>query len=279
MVMPPLILCVDDDSNVLASLSRSLQHDFIVHTASSGLEALPLLEQGGNYAAILADMRMPQMDGLEFLAQASRSAPTTVAAMLTGDGDQETAINALNAGTVHRFIRKPASIEEIKETLLACCRLHEQLLGGDQTAELLRLRTGLAVGSDQEQWLQRIPVRHGERMLFIEVENICWIEAASNYVLVHTDEIREIVRETLGAFERKLNTEQFVRISRSAIVRLSAVQEIRTDGRQKHSVVLKTGEELFLTRSVKQLRQRIEATSNRLIVSGAKRQRTSAVYG
>ena len=105
-VMRPLVLCVDDDANVLASLARSLQCDFTVRTAQSGAVALSLLNDGAEYAAILADMKMPCMDGLEFLAQASRIAPDTVAAMLTGDGDQDTAVNALNAGTVHRFIKK-----------------------------------------------------------------------------------------------------------------------------------------------------------------------------
>jgi len=125
--MSPLILCVDDDPNVLASLARGLRRNFTVHTALSGSEALAILQQGGPYAAILADMRMPSMDGLEFLTQAAILAPETVGAMLTGNVDQATAVQALNSRTVHRFITKPASTEIITETLQACCILHEEL--------------------------------------------------------------------------------------------------------------------------------------------------------
>jgi response regulator RpfG family c-di-GMP phosphodiesterase len=82
---------------------------------------------GGPYAAILADMRMPEMNGLEFLAKASVLAPDTVAAMLTGNVDQTTAVDALNSGMVHRFITKPASTELVTATLQACCSLHEEL--------------------------------------------------------------------------------------------------------------------------------------------------------
>ncbi|NBV86613.1 MAG: response regulator [Verrucomicrobia bacterium] len=125
--MNPLILCVDDDPNVLASLVRGLRKYFTVHTALSGAEALSILQMGGPYAAILSDMRMPEMDGLEFLAKAAVLAPDTVAAMLTGNVDQITAVEALNSGRVHRFITKPASTETIEETLQACCSLHEEL--------------------------------------------------------------------------------------------------------------------------------------------------------
>jgi hypothetical protein len=125
--MTPLILCVDDEPSVLASLARGLRTQFTIHTALSGAEALAILEQGGPYAAILADMRMPGMNGLEFLAQAAILAPDTVGAMLTGNVDQATAVKALNARTVNRFITKPASTEVIAETLQECCRIHEQL--------------------------------------------------------------------------------------------------------------------------------------------------------
>jgi len=125
--MNPLILCVDDDLNVLASLVRGLRKYFTVHTALSGAEALSILQMGGPYAAILSDMMMPEMDGLEFLAKAAVLAPDTVAAMLTGNVDQITAVEALNSGRVHRFITKPASTETIVETLQACCSLHEEL--------------------------------------------------------------------------------------------------------------------------------------------------------
>ncbi len=277
-VMRPLVLCVDDDANVLASLARSLQCDFTVRTAQSGAVALSLLNDGAEYAAILADMKMPCMDGLEFLAKASVLAPDTVAAMLTGDGDQDTAVNALNAGTVQRFIKKPAPIELIKETLHACCKLHEKLRSGQSGNEHARNRGGLPVGQKQDLWIERIPVRKGDRTVFIEAENIHWIEAASNYVLIHAEGMREIVRETLGAFERKLCPQHFARISRSAIVRLGAIQETRTNGLREQIAVLKTGAELVVTRSVKQLRQKMELNAPDSAVRGVKKERKSAQF-
>ncbi len=142
--MSKLILCVDDDPNILASLARGLRKHFNVHTALSGPEALAILQQGGPYAAVLADMRMPCMDGLEFLSQAAVIAPETVGAMLTGNVDQATAVQAINAGHVHRFITKPASTEIIVETLEACCKLSEQLKAKRATLETA-LKGGLTL--------------------------------------------------------------------------------------------------------------------------------------
>jgi response regulator RpfG family c-di-GMP phosphodiesterase len=113
--MKTKILCVDDDPNILTGFQRSLRKQFNIETALGGEEALALLRQEEPYAVIVADMRMPGMDGVQFLAQARAIAPDSVRFMLTGNADQETAIEAVNKGNVFQFLTKPCPPE-----ILAC---------------------------------------------------------------------------------------------------------------------------------------------------------------
>lgn len=102
----PRILLVDDEPNVLASLTMNLKRRYQVSTAESGAKGLELLAQG-NFAVIVSDMRMPNMDGAAFLAQARKAAPNSVRMLLTGHSDINSAISAVNDGQIFRFMTKP----------------------------------------------------------------------------------------------------------------------------------------------------------------------------
>lgn len=119
------ILFVDDDPNVLEGLRRSLRNDFTFDTAVSGADALALIEKSGPYAVVVADMRMPVMDGLELLERVRRIAPDTVRVMLTGNADQPTAVEAVNRGQVFRFLNKPCGPETLVPALTASLQHHE----------------------------------------------------------------------------------------------------------------------------------------------------------
>ncbi len=113
------ILCVDDDANVLKSYKRQLGEQYDIETAGGPEEGLKSVDQSGPYAVIVADMCMPGMDGIEFLRRARKKAPYTVSIMLTGNADQQTAINAINDGNIFRFLTKPCPAEQLSNALIA----------------------------------------------------------------------------------------------------------------------------------------------------------------
>ena len=113
------ILCVDDELNVLAAYQRNLRKLFHLTTAPSGDEALRLIKHQGPYAVIVADMRMPEMDGVQLLAEVKRLAPETIRIMLTGDADQRTAMAAVNQGQIFRFLTKPCEPETLAAALFS----------------------------------------------------------------------------------------------------------------------------------------------------------------
>ena len=78
-----------------------------------------MLRGRGPYAVVVADMRMPGMNGIEFLMELERTAPDTIRIMLTGNADQKTARDAVNQGHIFRFLTKPCSRDELDPRLRA----------------------------------------------------------------------------------------------------------------------------------------------------------------
>ncbi len=107
------ILFVDDDPNLLASFQRSFRKVFDFDTAAGGVEALAINDTKGPYAVIVCDMRMPGMDGIEVLEAFRQRSPDTIRIMLTGNADQQTAVDAVNRGHIFRFINKPCPPEDL----------------------------------------------------------------------------------------------------------------------------------------------------------------------
>ena len=105
------VLFVDDESNVLDALKRQHRKKFKITTALSGAEALKVVQEKGPFAVLVSDMRMPEMNGVQLLAKVKETAPDTVRMMLTGNADQETAIQAVNEGSIFRFFNKPCPPE------------------------------------------------------------------------------------------------------------------------------------------------------------------------
>lgn len=107
------VLFVDDNASVLAAFRRNMRKRFDMLTADSAEAALDMLSKEGPVGVIVSDMKMPGMNGVEFLEKSIEISPDSVRIMLTGNADQETATEAVNRGHVYRFLNKPCSVEDL----------------------------------------------------------------------------------------------------------------------------------------------------------------------
>ena len=101
------VLCVDDDPKLLNGIERQLGDDFDIDTAEGPDAALELIESSGPFAVVVSDMRMPGMNGVEFLKKVREINSATVRMMLTGFADLKTTMDAVNEGNIYRFLSKP----------------------------------------------------------------------------------------------------------------------------------------------------------------------------
>jgi thioredoxin reductase (NADPH) len=111
----PILLSVDDDADVLRAIERDLRSnygaEYRVIGSGSPVGALDLLKQlklrNDSVALLLADQRMPHMDGVGFLQEAMRIYPEAKRALLTAYADTNAAIGAINQASIHYFFMKP----------------------------------------------------------------------------------------------------------------------------------------------------------------------------
>ena len=113
----PKILIVDDEENILSSLKRLFRREnYQIFTAKSGEEGLEILDEQ-EVDLIISDLKMPSMNGVEFLTKAKKKNPNPLRIMLTGHADLKSVIDAIDQGEVYRFLLKPWNNDELKMTI------------------------------------------------------------------------------------------------------------------------------------------------------------------
>jgi len=118
------ILFVDDEPKILQALERQLGSRFEIRTAPGPEQGLQLLVEGGPFAVVVSDFRMPCMNGIQFLAEVKRASADAVRVMLTGQADLDTAIAAVNEGSIFRFLTKPCPSETLTAALDSAVEQH-----------------------------------------------------------------------------------------------------------------------------------------------------------
>jgi DNA-binding NtrC family response regulator len=115
------ILVVDDEQQMLVAIQETLKRKgFSITTASSGIEALGKL-RGKFYQAVITDVRMPQLSGMELLSEVKRLSPSTPVIMLTGHGTVKDAVSALKQGA-YDYLMKPFSAQQLTSVLSKAIR-------------------------------------------------------------------------------------------------------------------------------------------------------------
>jgi len=184
--MAEKILFVDDEPNVLQSIKRNLRKRYELDTAESGKEALKRMDTDGPYAVIVSDMQMPKMNGAELLSAIKENYPATVRIMLTGNADQQTAIDAVNHGDILRFLNKPSSADEIAAAVDAGLTQHKLIMAEKELLEetvrgSVRALSEVMALTNPEVFgrCTRLKTRMNQVAMAMELENLWELEATA----------------------------------------------------------------------------------------------------
>src|SRR5205085_376669 len=104
----------------------------------------------------------------------------------------------------------------------------------------------------ESNYLERLVIKSGGRIFFLETDEIDWIEAEGNYVSVHTGKKSHLIRETISNLESKLDPKKFLRIHRSSIINLNRIQELQPWFHGEYHILLQDGTQLTLSRNYRE---------------------------
>jgi two-component system LytT family response regulator len=207
----------------------------------------------GGVDVALIDIQMPDLDGFAVLAAMEEDTRPVVVFVTAHD---HFAIQAFEANAID-YVLKPFRDERIRAMLARARKQVEQRLAGDARAVLSDLMTRSQTAADSGRFPDRLVVRSVGKVSFVRVSDIVWVGAADYYAELHTrDGKSHLVRDTMQRMEARLDPALFMRVHRTAIVRVDQVAELRTVGADRAMVVLRDGTRLPLSRS---RREAIEA--------------------
>jgi two-component system LytT family response regulator len=257
-------LIVDDEPLArerLRSLLAAENGFEVVGEAANGREAIGAVFQL-NPELMFLDIQMPEMDGFAVIRALETKVPPAVVFATAYD---QFAVKAFEVHAVD-YLLKPFDADRLQETL----RRVTQRLRGSNPAGSPAAGAGagsVGAGVPAPRWeslledirsrpaasaVERLVIKTDKRMVLVPVEELDWVEAADNYVVLHVGKENHIQRETLSAMLAKLPEASFVRISRSTIVNINRIKELQPLFHGEYTVILKNGTRLTLTRSYRE---------------------------
>jgi two-component system LytT family response regulator len=239
------VAIVDDEAPARAALRVLLDERDdveIVEECRNGREAVDAIRRGA-IDLVLLDIAMPGIDGFEVIEEIG---PAHMPLTVFVTAHDEHALRAFEADAID-YILKPFDRARFAAAFdRAARRITER-----RTAEWARRLSSLMgrrIPAPTSAGPMKLPVAVGDRVMFVPIDDIDWIEAADQYVILHAGRKEFTVRDTIHALMQKLPARRFAQIHRSHAVNLSRVHEVVKLGKGDAQVVLTTGRELRLSR-------------------------------
>jgi two-component system LytT family response regulator len=232
------IIIIDDEP-----LARSIVKEYlqkypeleIAQECNDGFEGIKAIQQH-RPDLIFLDIQMPKINGFEMLELLDQ--PPAVIFTTAFD---EFAIKAFEAHAID-YLLKPFNKDRFDKAIQ---KWKEQTTGAAQknTTELLE------TASQSPAQSQRIVVKTGSKIKIIPVQDVYFLEAADDYVKVHTHEGNFLKNKTMNHFEKTLDVQQFVRSHRSYIVNVQQITRIDPYEKDNHIAILKSGAKVPVSRN------------------------------
>lgn len=234
---------IDDEPPARAVIRRMLEDHAdieLIGECSTGREAVKSL-RAQSPDLIFLDIQMPEMDGFALLEAIGERMP----AVIFVTAYDSYAVRAFEVSAVD-YLLKPFDHERLAKALKRARANLRDKNSEDRTHQMLTLLTEINARS---QFLDRFVIKNNGRVLLIPIDEVDWIEAEGNYLLLHVGKKSYLIRETMRSLEEKLNPKKFLRIHRSTMVNIDSVKELHMHvNSEEQIVILKNGGQLTLSR-------------------------------
>jgi two-component system LytT family response regulator len=235
------VLIVDDEPLAREGLKLLVGSEAQVMEARNGREAVSRIRDD-QPDLVLLDIQMPRMDGFAVVEAVGADKMPAVIFVTAHDNY---AIRAFEISAVD-YLLKPVTEERFRVAFERAGNRLAAARPGDSTRQMLAMLEAI---SNPRQYLSRLAIRSGERTIFVAIENVEWIEAAQNYVRVHSGGAAHLVHVPMNTIETSLDPARFLRIHRSYIVNLHHIKQLWTVAHGQYLLELVSGERLQSSRT------------------------------
>lgn len=252
MVQAIRTIIADDEALARQKLRILLDRERGIHIVAECRDAKETLSAIQDYRPdlLMLDIQMPDADGFEVLRHIL---PEQMPIVVFTTAYDHYAIKAFEAHALD-YLLKPFDQERLHNALE---RARVELLKGREPEVTKRLIALLEEARPRLKPEQRLVIRAGGRVVFLETEEIEWIEAAANYVRLHAGKESYLLRGSIGRIAERLDATQFVRIHRSTIVNVRKIRELQPCNSGEFMVILRNGKELSGSRGYRPLLQKL----------------------
>jgi two-component system, LytTR family, response regulator len=230
------VFLVEDEPPALRKLERMVAAEAdleVCGAASTCADAIAGISSS-NPQLLILDIRLPDGTGFEVLQaiEALWGARDLQVIFLTAY--DEYAVQAFDVAALD-YLMKPVSQERFSAAIE---RVRERLAAPAHSPETALLK------ASETKYARRFLVERRKAAYFLPVDSIHHIAADRNYALVHCELGEFAMRTTMDALEKRLDPAEFARVSRSSIVRVAAIREVRLSEDHNYALVLHSGEEI-----------------------------------
>lgn len=246
------VLIVDDEPIIRRGLrnhlSRRDQYE-VVGECCNGRRAIDDIRDTKPDLVFL-DVQMPEVDGFGVIREVGPAAMPAVVFVTAFD---EYAVRAFDVNALD-YLLKPFD----EERFLRCLsRVEQRLAEPDKEESLVEKLASLVAEQAKPRTADRLAIRNSDRITLLQTEEIDWIEAADNYVEIHTGKQVHLMRETLSNLEQRLQPFRFLRIHRSRLVNANRIKELHPLFHGEYELVLSDGTRLTSSRHYRDVLQRL----------------------
>jgi two-component system LytT family response regulator len=255
LAFPLRALVVDDEPLARQGLALRLgwlPDITVVGAYPTAREAVDALD-GHSVDVVFLDIEMPEADGFALLEQLDRDLLPAVVFVTAHD---EYAVRAFRVGAFD-YLLKPFDDQTLRATVERVRTFVSLVRGSDRQASSAPAEAVEGRDESPVPPAGRLVIRENGRVVFVDPGDIDWVEAAGDYVHIHTRSVAHTLRATMRDMESRLDPTRFVRVHRCALVAASRIRELQPYSRGEHLVVLTDGTKLPLSR---RHRQRVELT-------------------
>lgn len=245
-------LVVDDEILALTRLQNFLAEEpdlEIIGECADGRAAVDFILQH-HPDLVFLDVQMPQFSGFDVVRALPPEARPAIVFVTAHD---QYAVEAFETQAMD-YLLKPFNRSRLHEAV----RRARLRLQATSPASASQPASQTPLADSKSPRLTRFAVKDGNQTHFIKIQDVDYIEAAANYVVLCTQNGNYVLRETMQNLETTLPPEFFLRISRAVIINLERIKSIRSDLPGENVVVLQKGREFPMTRGLKEIRERLQ---------------------